>query len=291
MPKIPTLSAIALTLACVLATAGPLVEADLAAKQRIKQAVPPLLMPNGSIVRIAVGTFRGKQDPFYVIADPKTIALICEALRNTIRQDRFQIGHQIHSPKEVQEIVFVHRNKPPLRLLSVGDAMFWMSWNKESDKPEQINFRSEQFDDFASEYFRPVVDTGPAIAPDFALQISKRGCEGRCPVYFARLDARGTVSWNGQDYVGTKGVAKRTISRSQVRSIVQKIRDQRILSFQKTSILCIDTPSVEILVTLEGRTVSLTRDSCAAKKTREGHEIDLFSQYAESVMGIEHWVR
>jgi hypothetical protein len=105
------------------------------------------------------------------------------------------------------------------------------------------------------------------------------------------LDAQGTVSWNGQEFVDTRGAARRTISRWQVQSIVQKIKDRRILSFGPANILCVDTASVEVRVTLEGRTVSLTRDSCAWTKTPDGREIAAFSQYAESLMGTEHWVR
>ena len=290
MPKIGTFSAVALAFVSLLAAAGSTLESDLADKQRIKRSVPPLLTPCGSIVRITVTADRGKQDPIYLTADQKTIGLICNTLRSMIQQERFQIGHQFHSPREVREMAFERRNGPPLRLKDVGNAMFWMSWGNGPEGSEPVNFRSEEFDDFASEYFRGV-DTGPAIAADFTLQISRRGCEGRCPVYSVQLDAQGAVIWNGQEFVDTKGAARRAISRWQVQSIIQKIKDRGILSFRPVSLLCIDTPSVEVRVTLEGRTVSLARDSCAWTKTPDGREIAAFSQYAESLMGTEHWVK
>jgi hypothetical protein len=291
MQKLVTpLCATALAFTSLLAVAGSADESDQADKQRITRAVPPLLTPCGSIERITVSISRGKQDPFYAITHPKTIALICNALRNTIQQGRFQIGHQFHSPSEVRQIVFIRQGKPSLRLKGVGNAMYWMAWGEDLDGAQLINFRSQEFDDFASEYFRPV-DTGPAVAADFSLEISRLGCEGKCPVYSVRLDADGTVSWNGRAFVAAQGAARRTVSRWQVHALIQRIKDRKLLSLKPVNLMCVDTAAVEVRVRLEGRTASLKRDSCAWTKTPDGREIAAFSQFAESLMGTEHWVR
>lgn len=128
------------------------------------------------------------------------------------------------------------------------------------------------------------------VASDFSLRVSRQGREGKYPEYSVDLDARGIVTWTGQRNIATKGPTSSRIDLTQVHSIVQKIKSQQLLSFQKTNLLCVDTPSVTILLTLEGRSVSLTSDECAWKQTREGRAVSEFIDFAETVMGVKRWI-
>ncbi len=265
---------------------------DLASKQRIQQIVPSLLSPCQSIEHITVVRFgpnRVQLGQRKTISDAKTIGLICDTLRSTIIQGKFQIGSQFFTPASVDEIVFVRQGEPALQLQSVGSARFWMLWHIPTKEPqsEWINFHSPQFSAFTAEFLR-IPDS--QIASDFSLRVSRRGCEGKCPMYSVDLDARGLVTWTGQRNVATKGSTSARIDLTQVHSIVQKIKSQQLLSFQKTNLLCVDTPSITILLTLEGRSVSLISDECAWKQTREGREMSEFIDFAETVMGVNRWI-
>lgn len=122
-------------------TLGLAAEDDAAARLRIKQNVPNLLVPAGSIVRIDLRLTDGKSEKRATIKDPGTILGISSGLREAILQDRFNIGRQFHSPRHTLEITFIHKEKPAIRLTWVGVSMYWMSWNKEmAEKNDAINF-------------------------------------------------------------------------------------------------------------------------------------------------------
>ncbi len=122
-------------------------DGDAAAKLRIKQNVPNLLVPAGSIVRIDLKLTDGKSEKKGTIRDQKTIIFICSGLREIILQDHFNIGRQRHQPSRTLEITFIHKEKPPVRLSWVGMSNYWMSWNREMlEKHHEINFQSERFD-------------------------------------------------------------------------------------------------------------------------------------------------
>lgn len=296
--SIAFLCSMTLVCASAWAAAAPPLEADRgatdrAARLRIQQEVPALLSPCRSIQRIHVALFRGEDEGARrTISDAGTIARICGELREAILQDDFQIGAQFHAPSAVRKIAFVREGRPSLRLLGVGDAMFWMSWNEptKGPAPEPINFRSLRFDAVSDEHFRfSSADFG--IAPDFSLQISRRGCEGRCPVYTARLDGQGVVRWNGRHFVAIQGADEITIDPWDVRAIVREIERKDLFSFQKTNLSCIDSPSVEIVLTMMGRSVSLASDACAWQKTPQGRETSRFVEFAEKLMQVGRWVR
>ena len=194
---------------------------------------------------------------------------------------------------EAQDVFeFVREDRPSLRLLGVGDAMFWMSWSEpaKGPAPESINFRSLRFDAISDEYFRfSPADFG--IPPDFSLRISRRGCEGKCPVYMVRLDGQGVVRWNGMHFVAIQGADEITIDPWDVRAIVREIERRDLFSFQKTNLSCLDSPSVEIVLTMMGRSISLVSDACAWRKTPQGREMSRFVEFAEKLMQVNRWVR
>ena len=120
---------------------------DEAARSRIMENVPPLLIPAGSITRIDLRLRDGKVEKRGVIKDQQTITFICSGLRHVILQNRFKIGRQWHQPSQMLQIVLVHKEKPPIHLNWVGMSMYWITWNEEMRKSyEAINFQSEEFD-------------------------------------------------------------------------------------------------------------------------------------------------
>ncbi len=128
-------------------TLGLAGESDAAAKLRIRQNVPNLLVPAGSIVRIDLKLTDGMSEKRGTIKDSNTLLSICSELREAILQDRFNVGRQIHSPRHTLEITIIHKEKPPIRLIWVGESMYWMFWNEETtEKHDVINFQSEWFD-------------------------------------------------------------------------------------------------------------------------------------------------
>lgn len=267
-------------------------EVERSPMARIEQEVPPLLEPTTAIERIEVvevgPTKRTKE---WAITEPEAIATICRGLRDAIQHEPFEIGLQFFAPKEVRHVGFIRDGQPVLQLISVGDAQFWIAWGDAMrERGGEINFQSRPFEKIADEFF-PLVRSAPAIPSDFSLTISREGCEGACPIYTIRLDARGEVVWDGQRDVHLEGVARKTIGRVQLQDVVMAARDREATSFGGAERFCLDTPAVKITLTLDGRTTTATHDSCSQRETREGKAFAAFVEYAESRMQIEDWVK
>ena len=123
------------------------VENDAANSMRIKQNVPNLLVPAGAIIRIDLRRTDGIREKRATIKDEETIGLIRSALRENILHDCYKIGLQFHSPSQTLEMKFIRKKKPHLRLIYVGESIYWISWNQDMvQKHSDINFQSEQFD-------------------------------------------------------------------------------------------------------------------------------------------------
>lgn len=284
--------ALVLAMSCTCFAPAWSQDADAVLLRRIQQEVPPLLASPGSIARIdVVQTGPTKRTKRRTVTDPTQIATISRGLRNAILQQSFTIGKQFFSPRMTQEISFVIQGKPALRLISVGDAQFWMSWNEDRRASNgDINFQSRQFEKIADEYF-PLSKSDPTIPGDFLLTIFRSGCEGQCPTYSVSVDRRGKVVWDGQQHVLRKGRAEKQIGQFQLRDIITAARDYEILSFNKNNRLCLDTPAVKVSLTMGGKTTRTQHDSCSQRKTTEGEDLAEFAQYAESQLGIGNWVK
>ena len=289
IPRLPVTAALALAVAAHASGAGS--EADAVARVRIRQAVPAVLTPCSAIERITVAAFRGAAgSPARSISDPATIDLLCGKLRDTVVQEQFQVGHQVHSPAEAIEITFIQRSKPALKLVSVGDDMFWISWDGQPDSQQRYNLQSASFAQASAGYFR-LQEIAGSVPADFALRIQRSGCEGRCPEYVLQLDAVGAVTWNGLANVGTLGEARATIGPAPLQAIVGRVRSERWTGAPKKAIACLDTPRVAVTSTLDGAKRTLTFDTCALRQTVEGRKAEAFVSFVESTLGVDRWRR
>jgi hypothetical protein len=292
VPKKASVCTVVLALTLFPSMAAWSTEADSVSMRRIEREVPPLIAPVSSIARIEiVEVGPTKRTKKWAITDPEKIAKICVGLRDAIDQEQFKIGLQVFSPKEVREVTFIRDGRPALHLIHVGGAQFWMSWGEAMRARDgEINFQSKQFEKIADEFF-PLSRFDPSVPTDFALMISRGGCEGSCPIYSIRLDERGEVVWNGKQDVRRKGVARKTIGRFQLQDIVMAARDREVMSFGRTARLCLDTPAVKITLTMDGKTATADHDSCSQEKTSEGQALAEFVDYAEIQMDIVGWVK
>jgi len=60
------------------------------------------------------------------------------------------------------------------------------------------------------------------IPKDTNITLDRSGCYGTCPIYRLTIEADGSVTFEGRDYVKTKGTAKGHISQEQLRQLISE---------------------------------------------------------------------
>ena len=89
---------------------------------------------------------------------------------------------------------------------------------------------------------------------DFSITLERVGCLGFCPDYTVTILGNGSVRYDGRFYVRTKGLRQNTIPVSDVKKLIQKLRDESFLQWKEKTLVCVDYPEVRITAILDIRT-------------------------------------
>jgi hypothetical protein len=129
-----------------------------------------------------------------------------------------------------------------------------------------------------------------AVVPDFRLELRRGPCEGFCAVWSVSLDARGALEWNGEHAVATLGAARRTVPPATVAAVIARLERERLLTLRSPKPLCVDTPTVELAVTLRGRSHGLRHELCWERGTAEGRRRATLVRDIERLLDLGPWI-
>jgi TonB family protein len=103
-------------------------------------------------------------------------------------------------------------------------------------------------------------DVPPVSAEDDYVEISRSGCMGSCPPYSVKVQADGTVAWNGGGlFVKVKGRREARIDANIARNLLEKFRTKEFWSYcGNYSRNITDSSGTEITVRLGGKTRTIS---------------------------------
>lgn len=71
-----------------------------------------------------------------------------------------------------------------------------------------------------------------AEQPDQVITLERTACFGFCPVYSFQIDSSGTVSWQGKEYVATRGSQASSITHDQFRDLIEAFEQIRFFDLK-----------------------------------------------------------
>jgi hypothetical protein len=140
----------------------------------------------------------------------------------------------------------------------------------------------------------PAVAQEPDVPPDAAISLRRTQCLGSCPVYTVTIDARGTVTYEGELFVRVVGRRTAQIDTSIVAGLL--VRAERIGFFQMrdayrvienpdgTVTVITDLPTRIVTITVNGRTKKVEDYVGAPDSLAE------FEREIDSAAGTKRWV-
>lgn len=105
----------------------------------------------------------------------------------------------------------------------------------------------------------------PSIPKDTLITLSRTSCFGYCPNYTLTISADGVVTFEGREYVKTKGTVKSRISRKQLQQLISEfknlnyfsLRDQYQSEEDGCSTVWTDYPSATTSIRINGKSKSI----------------------------------
>ncbi len=104
-----------------------------------------------------------------------------------------------------------------------------------------------------------------SIPKDALITLSRTACFGYCPTYKLTISADGSVTFEGVDYVKTKGIVKSRISRKQLQQLISEFKKLNYFSLRNQyqseedgcSTVWTDYPSATTSIRLNGKSKSV----------------------------------
>lgn len=141
----------------------------------------------------------------------------------------------------------------------------------------------------------------PAIPRDTVITLTRTSCFGYCPSYKLTISADGTVTFEGRDYVKTKGTFKSRISRKQLQQLISEFKKANYFSLKDKyeseedgcATVWTDYPSATTSLRINGKSKSILHYYGCHKDP--GNAIypkaltDLESKIDE-IVGTERWI-
>lgn len=141
----------------------------------------------------------------------------------------------------------------------------------------------------------------PSIPKDTLITLTRTACYGYCPSYKLTISADGTVTFEGRDYVKTKGTIKSRISRKQLQQLISEFKKLNYFSLRDTyqseedgcSTVWTDYPSATTSVRLNGKSKSILhyygchKDPGNAMYPKGLTELE---SKIDEIVGTERWV-
>ena len=134
----------------------------------------------------------------------------------------------------------------------------------------------------------------PEVPPDALIRLQRTSCFGPCPIYTVTIDARGTVTFDGERFVRVVGRKTMQISTSTVATLLA--RAERIRFFEMrdayrvienpdgTVGMVTDLPTKFVTVTVNGRTKKVEDYVAAPDSLAE------FEREIDAAAGTKRWV-
>ena len=134
----------------------------------------------------------------------------------------------------------------------------------------------------------------PEVPPDALIRLQRTSCFGSCPIYTVTIDARGTVTFDGERFVRVVGRKTMQISTSTVATLLA--RAERIRFFEMrdayrvienpdgTVGMVTDLPTKFVTVTVNGRTKRVEDYVAAPDSLAE------FEREIDAAAGTKRWV-
>ncbi|HKE82403.1 MAG TPA: DUF6438 domain-containing protein [Vicinamibacterales bacterium] len=139
----------------------------------------------------------------------------------------------------------------------------------------------------------PALAQEPDLPPDALIRLQRTSCFGPCPVYTVTIDARGTVTYEGEQSVRVVGRRTARIDTSIVAGLLA--RAERIRFFEMrdvyrvienpdgTTTIVTDLPTAFVSVTVNGRTKKVEDYVAAPDSLRE------FEREIDTAAGTKRW--
>lgn len=141
----------------------------------------------------------------------------------------------------------------------------------------------------------------PSIPKDVVITLTRTSCFGYCPSYKLTISADGMVSFEGRDYVKTKGTIKSRISRKQLQQLISEFKKLNYFSLRDTyqseedgcSTVWTDYPSATTSIRLNGKTKSILhyygchKDPGNAMYPKGLTELE---SKIDEIVGTERWI-
>ncbi len=104
------------------------------------------------------------------------------------------------------------------------------------------------------------------IPKDTVITLERTGCNGSCPIYKLRISADGSLAYDGQMYVKTKGIVRSTVSQEQLRQLISEFEKAKYFSLRDSYVAAPDgcptnwkdNPSAITSVQMEGKKKSIS---------------------------------
>jgi hypothetical protein len=134
----------------------------------------------------------------------------------------------------------------------------------------------------------------PDVPPDALIRLQRTSCFGPCPIYTVTIDARGTVTFDGERFVRVVGRKTTQISTSTVAALLARAARIRFFEMRDayravenpdgTVTMVSDLPTTIVTVTINGRTKSVDDYLAAPDSLAE------FERAIDAAAGTKRWV-
>jgi len=119
----------------------------------------------------------------------------------------------------------------------------------------------------------------------------KRGsCFGMCPIYTINIHGSGLVEYQGQRFVGAKGLKTATITADSLAKLLGSFDQEQFFALDDRAFEnCFDTPYATITISVDGKSKTVTGDECMAISGPKAVLRDL-AQKIDDTAGSLQWV-
>jgi hypothetical protein len=125
------------------------------------------------------------------------------------------------------------------------------------------------------------------------VEMSRGPCYGRCASYSVVIQGTGSVEYVGYRYVRLRNRQTATLSEAQVRQIFQELDRSGFFGIEDRAFAwCFDTPSVEISVSIDGKTKRASSDTfCTGANPGTQATFVQVANEIDEIVGTEQWVK
>ena len=139
------------------------------------------------------------------------------------------------------------------------------------------------------------------IPDDTLITIKRSICYGTCPDYTVTIAADGTVTFEGREFVKTKGVAKATITREALRQLIEAFENSKYFSLNDSyrtkkdgcPEVWTDADTVTTSIRINGKTKSISHyHGCEDDQGRSTYPKGLtqLEDQIDKIAGTKQWI-